>query len=113
GRADPHRSLNSGIPAAAGIVRLRRFGGKCARRASFAANPHLHSQLHMKALTMADFYDDLSTPTEDDLNSCYGSKYLSAADLGDKRIRTRISKIRKEVMQQQGGTAEVRALLHH
>jgi hypothetical protein len=54
----------------------------------------------------ADFTDDLDTPTEADLDTCYGSKYLSAADLGDKKIRTRIVKIRKETMQQQGGKPE-------
>jgi hypothetical protein len=50
-----------------------------------------------------DFNDDHDTPTEDDLNTCYGSKYLSAADLGDKKARTRIAKIRKEMMRQQDG----------
>jgi hypothetical protein len=49
---------------------------------------------------------DLDTPTEDDLNELYGSKYLGAADLGEKKIRTRIAKIRKEPMQQQGGGKE-------
>jgi hypothetical protein len=50
--------------------------------------------------------DDLNTPTEADLDDCYGSKYLSAADLGDKKIKTRIAKIRKEPMRQQGGKPE-------
>src|SRR6516225_2132565 len=49
------------------------------------------------------FNDDLNTPTEADLDDCYGSKYLSASDLGDKKIRTRIGKIRKEMMRQQSG----------
>ena len=49
--------------------------------------------------------DDLSTPTEADLDDCYGSKYLSAADLGDKKIRTRLGQIRKETMRQQSGTS--------
>jgi hypothetical protein len=57
---------------------------------------------------MADEFleQDLDTPTEADLDSLYGSKYASAADVGDKKIRTRISKIRKEMMQQQGGKPE-------
>jgi hypothetical protein len=46
---------------------------------------------------------DLDTPTEADLESCYGSKYLSAADVGNKKIRTRIAKVRKEMMRQQSG----------
>ncbi len=53
-----------------------------------------------------NFTDDLDTPTEADLDTCYGSKYLSAADLGDKKIRTRIAKIRKEMLQQQSGKSE-------
>jgi hypothetical protein len=53
-----------------------------------------------------DFSDDLETPTEADLDSCYGSKYLGAVDVGDKKIRTRIGKVRKETMQQQGGKPE-------
>ena len=53
-----------------------------------------------------EFSDDLETPTEADLDSCYGSKYLGAVDVGDKKIRTRIGKVRKETMQQQGGKPE-------
>ncbi|MFZ2081839.1 MAG: hypothetical protein WAV38_35345 [Xanthobacteraceae bacterium] len=53
-----------------------------------------------------DFIDDLDTPTEADLDKLYGSKYLGAIDLGDKKIRTRIAKVRKEMMQQQGGKPE-------
>jgi len=53
-----------------------------------------------------DFNDDLETPTEADLDSCYGSKYLGAVDVGDKKIRTRMGKVRKETMQQQGGKPE-------
>jgi hypothetical protein len=51
-------------------------------------------------------FTDIDTPTEDDLNELYGSKYLGAADLGEKKVRTRIAKIRKEAMQQQGGGKE-------
>jgi len=47
--------------------------------------------------------DDIGTPTEADLNECYGSKYLGAVDLGDKKIRTRIAKTCKETMRQQDG----------
>ena len=54
-----------------------------------------------------DFSDDLGgTPTEADLDELYGSKYLGAVDIGDKKIRTRIGKVRKETMQQQGGKPE-------
>jgi hypothetical protein len=53
-----------------------------------------------------DFNDDLGTPSEADLDDCYGGRFLSAADLGDKKIKTRIAKIRKEMMPQQGGKPE-------
>jgi hypothetical protein len=53
-----------------------------------------------------DFNDDLNTPTEADLDELYGSKYLGAADIGDKRVRTRIGKVRKEMMPQTGGRPE-------
>jgi hypothetical protein len=51
-----------------------------------------------------DFENDLgTTPTEDDLSECYGSKYLGAADIGNKKIRTRIEKITKEAMPARDG----------
>ena len=56
--------------------------------------------------------DDLGTPTEADLDDCYGSKYLSASDLGDKKIRTRIGKIRKETMRQQSGAERSKFVIY-
>jgi hypothetical protein len=56
--------------------------------------------------------DDLGTPTEADLDDCYGSKYLSATDLGDKKIRTRIAKIRKETMRQQSGAERSKFVIY-
>jgi hypothetical protein len=53
-----------------------------------------------------DFDDDLGTPTEEDLEKCYGGKYLNAADIGAKKIKTRIKKVTKETMQQQQGKGE-------
>ena len=58
-----------------------------------------------------DFDDDLNTPTEADLDACYGSKYLSATEVGDRRIRTRIAKVRKEALQQQGGATRTKFVL--
>lgn len=46
--------------------------------------------------------DDLDTPSEADLEQCYGSKYLGATDIGGKKIRTRILKVRKQKMPQTG-----------
>ena len=58
-----------------------------------------------------DFSDDLNTPTEADLDACYGSKYLSATEVGDRKIKTRIAKVRKEALQQQGGTTRNKFVL--
>ena len=61
----------------------------------------------------SDFVEDITdTPTESDLNDCYGSKYLSAADLGDKKLRTRIAKIRKEAMRQQSGAERPKFVIY-
>jgi hypothetical protein len=61
---------------------------------------------------MTDFTDDLDTPTEKDLDDLYGSKYLGATDLGDKKIRTRIAKVRKEALQQQGKEARTKFVIY-
>jgi hypothetical protein len=46
---------------------------------------------------MAEFIEhDLETPTEADLDLAYGSQYLSANDIGDRKIRTKIKKVRKQ-----------------
>jgi hypothetical protein len=47
---------------------------------------------------MADEFleQDLEVPTEDDVDQCYGSKHLGVADVGNKKIRTKIVKVRKE-----------------
>jgi len=50
-----------------------------------------------------EFSEDISTPTEGDLETCYGSKYLSAADLGDRKIKAKIARIRKEDLRQDNG----------
>ena len=49
-----------------------------------------------------EFYDH-DTPSEVDLDLCYGSKFLSATELGDKKIRTRILKVKKEPLRGQDG----------
>jgi hypothetical protein len=58
----------------------------------------------MMVMPMTDDYsDDINTATEADLAECYDSKYLGAADLGDKKTRARIAKVHKEKMRQQSG----------
>jgi hypothetical protein len=46
------------------------------------------------------------------LDDLYGSKYLGATDLGDKKIRTRIAKVRKEALQQQGKEARTKFVIY-
>jgi hypothetical protein len=58
---------------------------------------------------MTDFDDD--TPTEADLDACYGSKYLSATEVGDRKIRTRIARVRKQALPQQGGGTKTKFIL--
>jgi hypothetical protein len=48
-------------------------------------------------------FNDHDTPSESDLELCYGSKFLSATELGDKKIRTRILKVKKEPLRGQDG----------
>ena len=52
---------------------------------------------HERIFPMADDFleHDLDTPTEADLDLAYGSQYLSATDIGDRKIRTKIAKVRK------------------
>jgi hypothetical protein len=58
---------------------------------------------------VSDFEDD--TPTEADLDAYYGSKYLPATEVGDRKIRTKIARIRKQALQQQGGGTRTKFIL--
>jgi len=61
----------------------------------------------------AEFLDhDIDTPTEADLDQAYGSKFLSAADVSDRKIRSRITKVKKEALRGNDGTARVRFILY-
>ena len=62
---------------------------------------------------MADeFLDhDLDTPTEADLDLAYGSKYLSAPDIGTRKVRTKIIKVRKARLRGSDGTERTRFVL--
>jgi hypothetical protein len=51
------------------------------------------------------------TPTEEDLEDCYGSKFLTATGVGDRKIRTKIARIRKQALQQQGGGTKTKFIL--
>ena len=54
---------------------------------------------------------DLDTPTEIDLESMYGSRFLSTADIGDRKVRTKILKVRKEELRRDDGTKRGRFVL--
>jgi hypothetical protein len=55
---------------------------------------------------------DLDTPTEADLNTAYGSQYLGTADIGDRKIRVRIAKVRKAELTGQDGRKRTRFLVY-
>ena len=61
---------------------------------------------------MSDYLDDLDTPSEADLDSAYGSRYLSTSDVGNKKIRTRIAKVRKEELRGNEGKPRTRFVLY-
>jgi hypothetical protein len=54
---------------------------------------------------------DLDTPSEHDLDTCYGSKFLSAVDVGDRKIKTKIVKIRKEELRADNGKTRMKFVL--
>jgi hypothetical protein len=56
--------------------------------------------------------NDLDTPTESDLDQAYGSKFLSAADVGNRKIRTTIVKVRKVDLRGGDGTNRVKFATH-
>jgi hypothetical protein len=58
---------------------------------------------------VSEFEDD--TPTEADLDACYGSKTLSATEVGPRKIRTRIARVRKQALPQQGGGTRTKFIL--
>jgi len=63
---------------------------------------------------MADEFSehDLETPTEHDLDTCYGSKYLATTDVGDRKIKSRIAKVRKEELRGDNGKARSKFILY-
>ena len=61
---------------------------------------------------MAEDFNDLDTPTESDLDQAYGPKLLSAADVGNRKIRTKIVKVRKVDLRGNDGTNRVKFVLH-
>jgi hypothetical protein len=58
-----------------------------------------------------DFSEDYNTPTEADLEACYGGRFHTAMDHGDKKIRTKIARVRMEELQRQGGKSQKKFVL--
>jgi hypothetical protein len=81
----------------------RRRASRCKRAAS--------SELAPERLIMNQEFNDYDTPSEADLDLCYGSKFLSATELGDKKIRSRILKVKKEPLRGQDGKEKNKFIL--
>ena len=58
---------------------------------------------------MIDFEDD--TPTEADLAACYDGNYLNATAQGDRKTRTKIARVHKKALPQQGGGTKTKFIL--
>jgi hypothetical protein len=115
------------------FYQIQRFVAACRRQwpdakivlwpnqddASTGAYAPIIPNTHPRTTTMSNenFTDDLNTPTEADLDSCYGSKYLSATDLGDRSWRPKNSNQDRKSVQgslaatKRNGTAKIRAVL--
>jgi len=60
---------------------------------------------------MEDLSDRFRTATEADLDACYGGRFYSALDLGDRKIRTKIADVRVEELPRLGGKTQKRLIL--
>jgi hypothetical protein len=60
---------------------------------------------------MSDSFN-FGTPTEADLDSAYGSRFLSAADLGNERKRAKIARVSLEAVKGNDGREKKRIVLH-
>jgi hypothetical protein len=69
--------------------------------------------LHLEDIAMGDEFSDydLDTPTEADLDLAYGSKYLGTVDLGNRKIRARIQKVRKQELNDKDGRKRMKFIL--
>jgi hypothetical protein len=82
-----------------------------------AGTARLQSQLSARAnskevVVVDDFVEhDLDTPTETELNQFYGSKFLSAVDVGNRKIPTNIESVGKVDLRNGDGTKRVRFVL--
>jgi hypothetical protein len=59
-----------------------------------------------------EFQDsDLDTPTEDDLKHAYGGQYLSQEDIGDRKVKAKILKVRKAEMKSDNGAKRTKFVI--
>jgi hypothetical protein len=63
---------------------------------------------------MTSEYEDYDpdTPTEADLCLFYGGKYLSGTDVGERKIKTKIKRVRKEEFRNSDGTKQTKFVLY-
>jgi hypothetical protein len=76
-----------------------------------AATP---SNAHLESTPMGEEleYEDPSIATEQDFNEAYSSKYLTATDVGDRKVKAKIVKVTPEQVRQQNGTTKKKLQLH-
>jgi hypothetical protein len=60
---------------------------------------------------MADEFETEAGLTETELQAIYSSKYLSAADVGDRKIKTKILRVSSDMLRQQDGRMRKKAIL--
>jgi hypothetical protein len=60
---------------------------------------------------MVDSSDTFDLPTEAHILACYGSKYLSATEVGGRKIRTKIERVHKKALPQQNGGTRTKFVL--
>jgi hypothetical protein len=78
------------------------------------ANPDsdLHHR-HLEDIAMSDEFADFDpdTPSEADLDLAYGSKYLGTVDLGTRKIRARIQRVRKQELTDKNGQKRMKFII--
>jgi hypothetical protein len=62
---------------------------------------------------MGDEFETAAGPgmTEEELEKLYGTRFLSAADIGDRKVKAKVLGIHAEEMHQQNGTMRKKAVL--
>ena len=91
------------------IVLRRKLRRPVPSGASLDADPHQNPE---DITVRDDFPDhDPDTPTENDLDLAYGSKYLGTTDLGSRKVRARIEKVRKQELTDNEGPKKMKFII--